>query len=84
MAEKELDDGKKGGPLPDEERASIDSGPSIEKGDILSQEHTDPVLNAKMRLVNDVSPVFRVPEFGLCCLLRIARQLTKSAGRHGN
>lgn len=26
---------------------------SIGKGDVLSQEHTDPVLNAKMHLVNN-------------------------------
>lgn len=28
---------------------------SVAKGDILSAEHTDPVLNAKMHLVNNVS-----------------------------
>ena len=28
---------------------------SVGKGDILSREHTDPVLNAKMHLVNNVS-----------------------------
>jgi len=27
---------------------------SIGKGDLLSQEHVDPVINAKMHLVNDV------------------------------
>lgn len=27
---------------------------SVEKGDILSLEHTDPVLNAKMHLINNV------------------------------
>jgi hypothetical protein len=32
-----------------------DDGSSLGKGDILSQEHTDPVLNAKMHLVNNVS-----------------------------
>lgn len=26
---------------------------SVQKGDLLGQEHTDPVLNAKMHLVND-------------------------------
>jgi len=36
----------------DVERGSLDSVPKI--GDILQQEHTDPVLNAKMHLVNDV------------------------------
>lgn len=35
---------------PDIERDSV----SIAKGDLLSQEHVDPVLNAKMHLVNDV------------------------------
>lgn len=34
---------------------SNDDGSSLGKGDILSQEHTDPVLNAKMHLVNNVS-----------------------------
>jgi hypothetical protein len=29
------------------------SAPSIEKGDILSSEHVDPVLSAKMHLVNN-------------------------------
>jgi hypothetical protein len=33
---------------------TTDDGSSIGKGDILSQEHTDPVLNAKMHLVNNV------------------------------
>lgn len=32
-----------------------EDGSSIGKGDILSREHTDPVLNAKMHLVNNVS-----------------------------
>ncbi|KAF2007380.1 MFS general substrate transporter [Amniculicola lignicola CBS 123094] len=36
----------------DLERSS-DDGVSVGKGDILSLEHTDPVLNAKMHLVND-------------------------------
>lgn len=34
----------------DVERDSV----SIAKGDLLGQEHVDPVLNAKMHLVNDV------------------------------
>jgi len=34
----------------DVERDSV----SIAKGDLLAQEHVDPVLNAKMHLVNDV------------------------------
>lgn len=32
-----------------------DDRSSLDKGDLLSQEHTDPVLNAKMHLVNNVS-----------------------------
>ena len=47
-----LDD-KKGGAA-DLERASIEVE-SFGKGDILQLEHTDPVLNAKMHLVNNVS-----------------------------
>ena len=47
-----LDD-KKGGAA-DPERASIEAE-SFGKGDILQLEHTDPVLNAKMHLVNNVS-----------------------------
>jgi len=35
---------------PDIERDDL----SIGKGDLLSQEHVDPVINAKMHLVNDV------------------------------
>ncbi|KAF1989117.1 MFS general substrate transporter [Aulographum hederae CBS 113979] len=35
----------------DVERSSLSSVPKV--GDVLSQEHTDPVLNAKMHLVND-------------------------------
>jgi hypothetical protein len=34
-----------------------DDGSSLGKGDILSREHTDPVLNAKMHLINNVSVV---------------------------
>lgn len=45
-----LDD-KKGGAA-DLERASIEAE-SFGKGDILQLEHTDPVLNAKMHLVNN-------------------------------
>lgn len=33
----------------------VDDGSSLGKGDILSREHTDPVLNAKMHLINNVS-----------------------------
>ena len=47
-----LDD-KKGGTV-DPERVSIEAE-SFGKGDILQLEHTDPVLNAKMHLVNNVS-----------------------------
>ena len=32
-------------------------GSSLGKGDILSREHTDPVLNAKMHLINNVSAI---------------------------
>lgn len=32
-----------------------DDASSLGKGDILSREHTDPVLNAKMHLINNVS-----------------------------
>lgn len=32
-----------------------DDSSSLGKGDILSREHTDPVLNAKMHLINNVS-----------------------------
>ena len=39
----------------DEENANIayDDASSLGKGDILQLEHTDPVLNAKMHLVNN-------------------------------
>jgi len=45
--------------LNDPERGSLDSAPKI--GDILQQEHTDPVLNAKMHLVNDVLQFLGTP-----------------------
>ncbi|KAF2271152.1 membrane transporter [Lojkania enalia] len=50
-----IDDGKKvaeegGG---DVERAYAEDEIDVQKGDILSLEHTDPVLNAKMHLVNN-------------------------------
>jgi hypothetical protein len=32
-----------------------DDTSNLGKGDILSKEHTDPVLNAKMHLINNVS-----------------------------
>lgn len=40
-----------------DEHADVElaQSPSSGKGDILGQEHTDPVLNAKMHLVNNVS-----------------------------
>ena len=45
----------------DVERASGD-GVSLGKGDILQLEHTDPVLNAKMHLINNVCwSLFPVP-----------------------
>ena len=39
----------------DVEAASLDETASLGKGDILSLENTDPVLNAKMHLINNVS-----------------------------
>jgi hypothetical protein len=36
---------------------------SLDKNDVLQLEHTDPVLNAKMHLVNDA--IDEVSEFGL-------------------
>ncbi|KAF2021626.1 membrane transporter [Aaosphaeria arxii CBS 175.79] len=53
MASEHLDD-KKVSPAQDvdPERLSEDNT-SIGKGDILQQEHTDPVLNAKMHLINN-------------------------------
>lgn len=52
-----MDTDKKSGVPRDEEAASLDSLPLSGKGDLLSLEHTDPVLNAKMHLVNDVSEI---------------------------
>lgn len=40
---------------------------SLGKGDILSREHTDPVLNAKMHLINNVSVDFH---YGRKCVAR--------------
>ncbi len=48
-------DDKKAGMPGDVEQVSLSSGPSFGKGDLLSLEHTDPVLNAKMHLINNVS-----------------------------
>lgn len=39
----------------DVERSSEDDAVSFGKGDILQLEHVNPVLNAKMHLVNNVS-----------------------------
>lgn len=39
----------------DEEQADLSDTASLGKGDILSLENTDPVLNAKMHLINNVS-----------------------------
>lgn len=39
----------------DVERASVSS---FGKGDILSLENTDPILNAKMHLISDVSAAY--------------------------
>lgn len=52
-----IGDDKKVSANADLERHSLDDL-SIGKGDLLSQEHTDPVLNAKMKLINDVSGVY--------------------------
>jgi hypothetical protein len=51
--------------LQDEENgdAGIDAV-SIGKGDILQLEHTDPVLNAKMHLVNNAIGMFEVTTRG--------------------
>lgn len=45
--------GKEAGELRDIER-QVSPPDSLGKGDILGLEHTDPVLNAKMHLVNNV------------------------------
>lgn len=60
-----LDD-KKGGAV-DPERASIEAE-SFGKGDILQLEHTDPVLNAKMHLVNNVSTTDILSASAICCM----------------
>ena len=52
IADEKMDDKK---PRGDEETASLDDTVSLGKGDILSLENTDPVLNAKMHLINNVS-----------------------------
>ena len=52
---------KSGLPRDDEENASLHSTSTLGKGDILSLEHTDPVLNAKMHLINDVRAA-------ICCV----------------
>ena len=39
----------------DEEQADFSDTSSLGKGDILSLENTDPVLNAKMHIINNVS-----------------------------
>ena len=74
--EKKLDLGEKRG---DVDRTSVDSIPvSTGKGDILSLEHTDPVLNAKMHLINDVRSLSAVPSSAPRNLaLRIGRKGTK-------
>lgn len=45
---------KKAASTGDVERAD-DETFSVVQGDVLSLEHTDPVLNAKMHMINDVS-----------------------------
>ena len=52
LPDEKMDDKKIRG---DEETASLDDTVSVGKGDILSLENTDPVLNAKMHLINNVS-----------------------------
>lgn len=47
--EKDVEHGGRGGVLDSDETSSLG------KGDILSREHTDPVLSAKMHLINNVS-----------------------------
>ena len=41
----------------DEEQADYSDTASLDKGDILSLENTDPVLNAKMHMINNVGVV---------------------------
>lgn len=55
MAAPVTDDKKIVDDTQDVERREDDDDISIQKGDLLSLEHTDPVLNAKMHLINDVS-----------------------------
>ena len=51
---------------------------SVGKGDLLSQEHVDPVINAKMHLVNDVR-ISSVAMGSFTNLENCRRPLTKSA-----
>ena len=46
-------DGKKVQEQDVEHQAAYDETSSLDKGDILQLEHTDPILNAKMHLVNN-------------------------------
>lgn len=45
---------------------------SLDKGDLLSREHLDPVLNAKMHLVNDVCLCPISPQTPLLKLTRLS------------
>lgn len=49
-------------PEPAEDVEQQSSRISLEKNDLLQQEHTDPVLNAKMHLVNNVSHISTFPQ----------------------
>lgn len=61
-----------------------DDASSIGKGDILSNEHTDPVLNAKMHLINNVGPDSRRNKEA-CCSEQKSRlnRIAKLSGRPG-
>ena len=48
---------KKPASLRDVEAVLSDDATSFSKGDILQLEHVNPVLNAKMHLVNNVSQI---------------------------
>ena len=60
IADEKVDNKKRRG---DEETASLDDTVSLGKGDILSLENTDPVLNAKMHLINNVSTAQNISSY---------------------
>lgn len=66
IADEKVDDKKVAGDL---EAASLDDTVSLGKGDILSLENTDPVLNAKMHLINNVSTIGSPGAFAIGLLL---------------